>query len=365
MNKLPRIPIPLKERWRHARQRVLPLLVFTGAVTILATMWSRHVAAPAFIGQVEPVQASVTSYKPGTLAALTVTRFQNVRAGDSVGQVLITDPRVLASSLAVIQADIEMLRVGMAPIAVQQRTAMDYSQLRLDWMRQRSQLAMAKVNLQLAEADLRRTEQLYAEKIVSEGILDQARAQKDRYRSEAEELAKLVEEQANYFADIQLTNTLQLSRVTDEPLRAAIAAQEAKLRLTEAELSPIILRAPIDGMVSAIYRLSGEAVTAGEPIVSIAAVNSARIVAYLRPPISAEMVVGRKVEVRTRGLRSQAAKAEILQVGTQFESIAPALQSAAKFATVELGLPLSISVPGELKIRPGELVDVQLLPNQN
>ncbi len=360
-----RIPIPAKERWRDARQRFLPLLVFMGAVAGIASLWSRHLAAPTFVGQVEPVQAAVSCYKPGTLSSLTVTRFQNVRTGDAIGQVLIADPRVLATSLAVIQADIEMLRVGMQPIATQQRTAMDYSRLRLDWMRQRSQLAMARVNLQLAEADLRRTEELYREKIVSDLVLDQAKAQRERFRSESEELARLVDEQSRNFDDLLLTNTVQISRVTDEPLRAAIAAQEARLRQTEAELSPIVLRAPIDGMVSTIYRLSGEAVTAGEPILSIAALNSTRIVGYLRPPLTREPRSGWQVQVRTRGPHAQVAAAKILQVGTQFETISPALQTAARLATVELGLPLSISVPGDLRIRPGELVDVTLLPKQD
>jgi multidrug resistance efflux pump len=44
---------------------------------------------------------------------------------------------------------------------------------------------------------------------------------------------------------------------------AAIAVQEAKLRLTEAELGPLLLRAPLDGVVAAIYHRSGEAVIAG------------------------------------------------------------------------------------------------------
>src|SRR5207244_3746432 len=123
-------------------------------------------------------------YKPGVIAALDVTRFQSVKAGDPVGQVLVTDPKILASSLAVIEAEIESLRVGLQPIAAQQRTAMDYSQLRLDWMRQRAQLAIAKVNLQLAETDLHRTEELYKDKIVAQRTYDQAKATQERFKNE-------------------------------------------------------------------------------------------------------------------------------------------------------------------------------------
>ena len=71
-----------------------------------------------------------------------------------------------------------MLRASLQPVAAQQRLAMDYSQLRLDWMRQRAQLGMAKANLQLAEADFHRTEELFKDKIVSERAYDQAKADK-------------------------------------------------------------------------------------------------------------------------------------------------------------------------------------------
>ena len=39
-----------------------------------------------------------------------------------------------------------------------------------------------------------------------------------------------------------------------------------------------------------------------------------------------------------------------------------AWQMPVKLANSELGLPLSISVPSSLQIRPGELVDLTLVP---
>jgi hypothetical protein len=74
---------------------------------------------------------------------------------------------------------------------------------------------------------------------------------------------------------------------------------------------------------------------------------------------------GTRVEVRTRGPNRQVGTAQVIEVGTQFEAIAPALQAPVKIANVELGLPLGISMPANLKIRPGELVDLTLLPARN
>jgi len=356
------IPIPLRDRLRDVRMRVLPLLIFVVTIIVLAALWRDYASAPSMVGQAESIPANVSCYKPGVLAQLTVNRFGRVKSGDPVGQVLITDPKILQASLAAIQSDIEMLRVTMQPIAARQRTAMDYSQLRLDWMRQRAQLASTRVNLQFAEADFHRTEQLYKDKIVSQRFYEQSQATNTRLQNEVDELSKLVEEQTRNFDQLQLTNSVDIAKVTDDPLRVAIAAQEAKLRLTEAELSPITLRAPLDGMVDIIYHHPGEAVIAGEPIFSIAPLHAVRIVGYLRAPIVEEPKPGSRVEVRTRGLNRQVGSAEVLDVGTQFEVIAPALQAPVRAANIELGLPISISMPSSLNVRPGELVDLTILP---
>jgi multidrug resistance efflux pump len=352
----------LKQRWHDARLRLIPGLIFVVAVVAVVFLWRDYVAAPTMLGQVEPMQASVSCYKPGVLAELGVSRFQNVKAGDPVGRVLVTDPKILAASLAVIQADIEMLRVNMKPILAQQGAAMNYDHLRLVYMKERAQLASLQASMQMAEAEYRRMDELHRDRIVSDRVYEQAKSARDKLQNEIGEERKLVTEAEQAFNTLQITNTPSLSVIGEDPLRVAIAAQESKLRLTEAELGPITLTAPVDGMVNVIYHRSGEAVTAGEPIVAIATYNSVRIVGYLRPPIVDEPKIGTRVQVRTRGPRRQVGSASILEIGAQLEAVTPALAGAFKIANVELGLPISISLPPNLKIRPGELVDLTLLP---
>jgi multidrug resistance efflux pump len=250
--------------------------------------------------------------------------------------------------------------VNMRPVAIQQHNAMDYNRLRLDWMKERAQLATLRVSLQLAETEFHRTEELFGQRITSQQKLDEAKATYEGLQREVEELARLVAEGEQNFQTLQLTNATEITKVSEDPLRAAIAVQESKLRLTEAELSPVALKTPIDGIVSIIYHRSGEAVTAGQPIVSIATLSPVRIVGYLRPPLSEEPRVGARVEVRTRGLRREVGSAQVVEVGTQLEALPPSLLGPLKLASVELGLPIGISLPANLRIRPGELVDVTL-----
>jgi multidrug resistance efflux pump len=357
----PSIPIPLKQRWRDARLRVLPVIAFGLTCCAIIFLWKEHVVGRSMIGQAEPVSSNVSSYRPGVLAELLVGRFQKVKAGDPICKILVTDPRILASSLAVIQAEIESLRANMKPVMVQQHNAMDYDQLRLDWMKERAQLASARVNLDLAETEFHRMEELLKDQIVAQRVYDQAKATRDRFQNEVENLTKLVDECEHNMAALQLTNAAELSKVSIDPLQAALAVQESKLKLTEAELSPITLRAPIDGIVSTIYHRAGEAVTAGQPVLAVATLGPVRIVGYLRPPIVEEPMAGMRVEVRTRGPHREIGSAKILEVGTQLEALPPALASPVKMANMELGLPVDIALPPNIKIHAGELVDIIIL----
>ena len=355
----------MRRRWNLARVRWLPALALVGGFGAVAFLWRGNVASLTILGQAEPVVSEVSCYKPGVLAELNVTRFQRVKAGDSVGKVLVTEPAILVSSLAVIQAEIEELRANLKPVVAQQRNAMDYAQLRLDWMRQRAQWATARVNLDLAAAEYRRMDALFKDKIVSERVHEQTKAARDRLQKEVEELGKLVAEGESNLQSLQVTNKAEISKVSTDPLVAAIAVQESKLRLTEAELSPRVGKAPIDGIVTTIFHRAGEAVNAGQPIVAIATLSPVRIIGCLRVPLAAQPTVGMEVQVRTRGLRRELGKATVTEVGTQLENVPATLLGPINFANIVQGLPLDISLPANLKILPGELVDITLSPTKH
>lgn len=360
------IPMPGQQRWREMRQRFLPVLVFACAFIGIVLLWKDHTVSRVMVGQAEPILSNVSSYKPGVVTELQVNRFQRVKQGDPICRVMVTEPRILTSSLAVIQAEIESLRANMRPVAFQQHNAINYDQLRLDWMRERTQLAAARVNLELAGTEFHRTEELFKDKIVAARVYDQAKAARDRLNTEVESLSTLVDEGEKNLQMLQLTNSQEIASVSADPLRAAIAVQESKLHLTEAELSPITVTAPIDGIISTIFHRTGESVTPGQPIVAVATLNPSRIVGYLRPPISDEPKPGMSVEVRTRGLPRQVGSAKILEVGTQLEIVPAIFIGPMKLANTELGLPVEISlpersngtVPERMAIRAGELVDI-------
>lgn len=353
---LPPVPIPPAQRLRQLRTKVLPPVVFVGVLAIISILWRENVAAPTMIGQAEPVTSNVTSYKPGVLTELTVERFQKVRAGQVIGKVMVADPEMLEASLAVVRSEMDDLRADPQRFFPERRFAVDYAQLRLDWMRQRADLATAKVSLQLAEVELRRNEQLLKDKLVSESIFDLAKATRDALQKQVDELDRLVTEGESTFTALRESNPSSYSNLVS----GVMGLQEARLRLAEAELTPVILKAPIDGIITTVSNRAGESVVAGRPIVTIATLNPVRIVGYLRPPLQIEPTPGMKVEVRTRSMPRRSVETVITEIGTQFEMLPMPMQSALRIATVEMGLPVEVALPPGLGLKAGELVDINL-----
>ncbi len=356
------IPVPLSERWQDLRSRVAPVLVLGAAIASIGLLWKGHIAAPSMVGQAEPILANVSSQKAGVLAELCVNRFQRVKQGDVVGKVITTDPAVLTSSIAVIQADIKMLGASMAQVMRNQRNQLSFAGLRLDWMRQRAELAMAKVKLQEAETEATRMSELFNDKIISQRKLEDVQANRDALKGQVSELVRLVDEQEKNFPQLQMTNATDFAGISDEAVKAALSMQDAKLKLTEAELSPVTLKAPMDGIITTVFHQSGEAVMAGQPVVAIATYAPVRIVGYLREPIQTELKAGMNVEVRTRGFRRDSAITKIKEVGTQLENVPSAILGPMKLVSADLGLPVEVELPPNLNLRAGELVDLVVQP---
>ena len=109
------IPTPARLRWREFRIRFAPWLVYASVLVASAWIWVHHVTPPQLVGEVEIVRAEVNSTRTGRLASLTVEQFQAVKAGEILGQGITPDPDVVHGKLAVIRAELALLRSHANP----------------------------------------------------------------------------------------------------------------------------------------------------------------------------------------------------------------------------------------------------------
>lgn len=347
------IPTPSAQLWRQLRLQYLPAVIFVAGVAGAYLLWTHWVSPPTLVGEAEAVRTELRTAQPGMIADLNVDLLQPVKAGQRLGRVIVNDPKVLEASLAVIRAETEVLRTT---------TDMNFERLRLDWMSKRVEQVALQSELQQAEATLARMTALHRIKLVTDEEYDQARLTRDgitaRLKAQTELISRI--EPQLQPTDVGANRTMPSAAV--EGLRAAIKQKDEQLRLIEAQLSPLFLVAPIDGVVTQVYRRSGEVVSGAEPIVQISATRSERIIGFLRQPLPVEPKPGMEVEVRTRTFQRQIATARVAQVGLQLEPISPTLLAAMRLpiSTIptDFGLRVHVTVPPELALRPGEYVDL-------
>ena len=179
MDSLPPIPTPPAHRWREFRIRYLPVIVFAGVLIAASVVWNEKILPATMVGEVETIRANVTSPLAGSLTELTVVRLQHVKAGQVVGRVFATDPRMLTTALDIIRAESDLLRDQLSPADDQQRLLLNYQRLRLDVMTLRAQLAVARVELQESESEFKRIESLFKAKVAATGEFERVRSLRD------------------------------------------------------------------------------------------------------------------------------------------------------------------------------------------
>lgn len=267
------IPTPKPQRWRQTRMSVLPAIVMMGALMALAILWPDRMGVisggESRAGQVVPV----SSYKAGVLASVTVTRFQKVRQGDPLGYVMAADPKALETTVAAVRAEIAELRqnVETTDVPPQQDPVIEEVRARLNWLWQRAELATARVSLQLAETELQRLDELSPEQGMTAREVELARANQRELQRQVEELAARVAEGTATLVSGAAPDTAIAAGSGMEKIITPISDPEIRLRQVEEDLSPMLLRAPIDGIITDINFHSGEVVTPGSPIILIEA----------------------------------------------------------------------------------------------
>ena len=357
------IPTPPSQWWRQIRLQYVPVAMFLAALVVAALLWARWVTPAAIVGEAEAVRAEVRSAAAATVVSLAVQPMQAVKAGQPVAEVMLSDPKVLEASLAVLRAEIELMRVTKEPVVGQQRVALDFERLQLDWLSKRVDLTALQGELVQAEATLARAEALKQTNMIAADAYDLAKNTRDRIAAQLKAQTELVNQMEPGIRNIREADVVT-ARPAAPGMQAAIKHKEEELRLIQAQMGSRSLLAPIDGVVTLIYRRAGETVAAAEPILQISATTSERIVGFLRQPVSREPKPGATVEIRTRAQRRKVGTAVIEQVGVQLEPITPTLLAAMRLpvSTVptDLGLRVQVSAPAGMGLRPGEHVDLIL-----
>jgi multidrug resistance efflux pump len=349
---LPPIPSPAAHHWRQFRVNVLPHVTFVIVLLVVIWLWGRNLASPLITGQAEGLEADVASPKAGRISQLKVVLYQDVKAGDLIAVVDALDPQILSNTVILAQAEMNAIRAdgGFRPT-----DKVRYAEYEFDWLNLRSELAALKSQLAFAEIELQRSTKLLEDKLISQSEFDSANTTFKVLQQTYAEKQAVVAEMEKRLKEYSPANSEQSRYVN-----AALALAEAKFHVAEAQLAPVKLLAPISGRVRAVSKLAGATVSTGDPIVTISSQEVTHIVGFLSQPLRLEPKVGDKVTVRSRGTQRLLGEAVITQIGPRVELFNSPLRVRGMGTSQQRGLPIIVSVPPNLKLLPGELVDLTL-----
>jgi multidrug resistance efflux pump len=361
METLPPIPSPFAARWRRHRLAITHFLVFSALCAAIVLAWQQVQQPAQFVGQVEVLQTVVSSRDDGFITNLWVAPLQEMNTGDLVAEVITTDPRTVNNRLEVMRDRMRLTQLEMEPILNRQRGALSYEQLGVDCARVKAELEIARVNLKQAQTQLARDEKILKEGVLSPELYELSAVRAKAFEVEVAEKTKLVERTEKALERLAFMADSFVPGGENDPLRLALAVEEEKIKVFEGKTLPLRLLAASKGIVTAIHRQAGEQITAGEPIATITSGQSGRIVGFLPRDFPIEPRVGMKVEVRTRSRKRTTGCAAVIGISPHLEPLTNSLVgplAVRPLVVPAMGRILSISLPAELKLLPGEPVDL-------
>lgn len=378
--KLPKIRTPFYQHVRRFRYQVLPVLFFLAALGASTTLWDRQQSRLTATGEVLAISVNLASDQDGRLVTFTdSTRnplLTTVKAGDIVAQLDSATVReevaAMRSELASLRAEIEAkaTELGMEIGQYQQSRTLDLRRLSLDVERQQLDLLDRQARLQTnrialiqMQSELEIYQKANARGVETEYSVQNAEHLRDAayQQVEGEQAAiatataqlKLTQERLAEFGqeeamDVQTDTILA-------PIRHSVTAQSARIRRLELLLDTLTIRSPVDGRITAIHYRPGQAIMAGEPILTVTALQSQVVVSYLREGLNYRPNVDDEVSIRRRG-GGDPITGRIARVGSSIELV-PVHQLRSP-DRAEWGLPVSIAIPPAANLLPGELVEV-------
>ena len=229
------------------------------------------------LGNVDVRQVNLAFKVAGRIAAVTAEEGDTVAAGEIVASLETADfddeVRLARSRLERQAAVLAALEAGTRPEAIDQARAL---------------VAQHEAALRLAQATLRRQQELAARNVASHQVHDEAQARLDEARAQlrAAEKALALAEAGPRREDIAQA-------------RAQLNADRAALSLAQRRLADATLIAPTDGIILTRVREPGTVVAPGETVYTLTLTSPVWVRTYVDEPDLGRIYPGMSAEVRT------------------------------------------------------------------
>jgi len=378
------------------RRHILPILVWLSVVAAVVGLFTRRSQRFEVLGIAQGQVRQIASNCSGRLKSVSVQLFEKVSLGQPVAVVdTILDneqPRAqLQAQLSTILAEIEHLTVQLVPtqddllaekadrqtnrLSDSRRFSVDVENARLEILRLRALIETDRIMLEDLALEVQTVKELLAQEAVAPYELQKAKVQYETLATKIEENEQLLEQAKDALTQTQQRRDEYTRYKPHHPsvedaldvIRKAIKIQERRMDeiLVQIEaLEPrqaLKLTAPIAGVVSQIQHWPGEAVLAGEPILTIAEVKPTEIIAYAVEDQVNQIQKGMVVELvkQSEPKKIEIARSQIIYIGPIVEQLPPRLWRNPNIP--EWGRPFLVKAPPQMKLIIGEVVGIRRL----
>lgn len=312
------------------------LAAFAGVLTLFGCDTAADKNASVFPGYAEGEYVRIASPNGGSLSTLAVKRGDLVAANAPLFALEQENERAAREEAIArmkrAEANLQNIRTGKRPDEVAAVQA---------------QLAQADAMLKLANAELKRTENLVASKFLSPAKLDEARGAQERDRARVAELKA------------QLTVAHLAGRPNEiAALAAELSATKEQLVQAEWRLSQKSQRAPRAARVADTMYAAGEWVQAGMPVVSLLPPENIKLKFFIPEKVLGTVKLGQSVQVTCDGCKPLTAN--ISFIATQAEYTAPLIYSKENRATLVFLIEALPSPADAVNLHPGQPVEIRL-----
>lgn len=293
----------------------------------------------SYQGYAEGEYVRVAAPFSGTLQVLAVKRGTQVKAGETLFTLEQENEaaarREARERLQNAEAQLANLQKGKRPTEIEAI---------------RAQLAQAEAALKLSATQLKRQEQLVAQNFIARERLDEARAAHERDTQHVAELRA------------QLA-TAQLAARPDEIKAAAHNVEAARAALAQAQwkLDQKSVEAPVAGLVQDTYFVTGEWVTANQPVVSLLPPENVKVRFFVEERRLGAVRIGQKLAVSCDGCAVPLG-AEVSFISPQAEFTPPVIYSRQERAKLVFLIEARPAPGDAVKLHPGQPVEVKFVP---
>jgi multidrug resistance efflux pump len=379
---------------------ILPVLVWLVAAVGVGMLFHHRSQRFEVLGIAQGNVREIAATCTGRLKSVPVQLFEEVRKGDVVAIIdTVLDDEHLEAELATTSAEVQHLQAELAHtqqrlvaeaanmetdrIAAQRRFSVDVENARLRVLELKTLLETDRITLE----DLQLDNQIFITRNLSDQN-DVAHYERQKMKVEYNVLAKKIEENEHLLA--QAESDLEQARQRQdefaqrqlqhppvdsalEVLRRAIKVQEQRVEELLARRVALVLKSPIDGVVSQILRRpvrrtgegvvrqmllrEGEAVLEGDPILTVAEGKPSEVIAWVGGERLGRVREGMTVELIKENEPAQIVSSQVTYVGPIMEVIPQQLWAIPDIP--QWGRPMLIPIPPGLKLIPGEMVGVR------